>query len=293
VKIASMWGAYGPIGRGWVPRKLGRHFCTAMDCAVVTRSGALLAIAPENLDVYCAILAKGGTWEPRLIDICFAMLRPGDVFFDIGSNAGIFGVELSKRLGGRIRVHSFEPQRALAAAIRRSVELNRFPEFTVHELALGDADRECLFYMPAHCIHGSLVPRQETTLPAVSNCQMRTLDAVVASGCAPRPDVVKIDVEGAELRVFQGARSTFAADPPVIIMEADENMLRFGYSHADLFRFLSGQAAGYCFYSADLRKPLQAGDVAGPLPFGNYVAIPLPKIERYLPALLKLWQTPT
>jgi FkbM family methyltransferase len=259
-----------------------------MDSAVVTRSGALLAITPESLDVYCAILARGGTWEPHLIDVCFAMLRPDEVFFDIGSNTGIFGVELSKRLNGCLRVHAFEPQHSLAIAIQRSVQLNHFREFVVHEVVLGDVERECLFYTPAHCIHGSLVPRQESA--AASKCEMRTLDSVVASSCAPSPSVVKIDVEGAELQVLQGARKTFGANPPVIVMEADENMGRFGYGHSELFSFLS-DLTQYCFYCCDLRKPVRLGG-AEPLPFGNYVAIPALKIEQYRPVLSELWQTP-
>jgi hypothetical protein len=113
---------------------------------------------------------------------------------------------------------------------------------------------------------------------------------MVASGCAPSPSVVKIDVEGAELKVFEGARQTFAANPPIIVMEADENMERFGYGHSDLFQFLSKHVTEYCFYSCDLRKPVQLGDLRS-LPFGNYVAIPALKIEQYRPALSELWQT--
>src|SRR5207245_5993265 len=74
-----------------------------------------------------------------------------------------------------------------------------------------------------------------------------TLDAYVA---ARRVDLVKIDVEGAEMLVIRGARRLLERPPaeaPVLIFEcAAHNYARFGYSPADLFRLLGG--SGYLIW---------------------------------------------
>jgi hypothetical protein len=56
------------------------------------------------------------------------------------------------------------------------------------------------------------------------------------------PDVIKIDVEGAELQVLQGAERLLKERPPYLVFEADDNMMRFGYSRKDLFSYLRKQA---------------------------------------------------
>jgi hypothetical protein len=67
---------------------------------------------------------------------------------------------------------------------------------------------------------------------------MTTLDALIKSKKLPAPDVIKIDVEGAELKAFQGGRNTLITHQPAIIFETDTNADRFGYTRKQLLDFL-------------------------------------------------------
>ena len=83
---------------------------------------------------------------------------------------------------------------------------------------------------------------------------------------------MKIDAEGAELRVLLGAQNIVSAKPPAIVFEADDNMARFGYSHRELFGLLRG-FADYSFYridGADWVPVTPQADAA----LGDYVALP-------------------
>jgi hypothetical protein len=103
------------------------------------------------------------------------------------------------------------------------------------------------------------VSRGEGHSQSSIRCPMTTLDALVAGGTLPPPDVIKIDVEGGEWDVFLGARQTLAAHRPAIIFESDANAKRFGYTRRQLCDLLHS-TAGYRFYiaSPDRLEPAEA-----------------------------------
>lgn len=122
--------------------------------------------------------------------------------------------------------------------------------------------------LTSHSIHASVIPREdhfhELRRP------LRTLDGLVARGELAPPDVIKIDVEGSERRVFEGAETILKSNQPSIIFEADDNMSRMGYSTDDLFSLLES-AAPYTFFLIDSSgAPVP---VERPYPLGNFLAL--------------------
>lgn len=234
----------------------------------------MLAVDPRNLDAFCTIVANRGTWDGQLIYHCVECLRGrGGVFYDIGANAGLMSIEAAVALGDSITVHAFEPLPTLARAIRVSAALNGRRNIQVHEIALGDRRGEATLYVPSHSIHTSMVPREQRSTPL--RCHADTIDNLVAGSQLPPPSVIKIDVEGAELRVFQGARETIKRYAPVIYFECDDNARRFGYSPRELCTLLR-DLAGYRFWLLDAYEhaPRAARpiDLSADMPAGNYVA---------------------
>lgn len=240
-----------------------------MTSFILTRAGARLAVDPTNLDFYCLVKLRNGVWEEDVLNACLRILQPGDVFYDIGANAGIITLDVAKSFGEGVAIHSFEPQPTLARSLKISIALNEFRNVELHEMLLGEQQGAADFFIADHAIHSSLVSREAGAIRI--ECPMQTIDGLVARSL-PAPTVIKIDVEGAELLVLRGGQQTFQALPPVIIFEADDNMMRFGYSHADLFGLLE-EFAEYTFHRIE-GSHWHVVDEPGRAELGNYIAVP-------------------
>jgi FkbM family methyltransferase len=246
VRFGFFWNRVAPRGRGFVPRQIGKLYGLDADYVIETAHGAKLRVDMKNLEVYAPIYNAQGRWEPHVAGTCVRMLRPGEVFFDIGANAGMVTLETRAMAGESLRIFSFEPQPTLAESLRRSIAINGYGNIQVIECLLGDEEGTGELFLTSHAIHASMIPRekhfQRISLP------LHTIDTLVRSGqCAP-PDIVKIDTEGAEQKILRGMAETIRGASPSLVFEADENMARFGYSGADLVEYLCSMH-DYSIYS--------------------------------------------
>ena len=178
---------------------------------------------------------------------CERVLRSGDIYYDIGSNTGIFSIDAAITIPN-LTVYAFEPQPSLTNHIRRSIDANNLQRVKCLELMLGREEGETTLYLSRQAIRASMIPLergfQQLRLP------MRTVDSLISSGEIEAPDVIKIDVEGAETKVFEGARQTLRTNNPSVIFEADENLVRFGVEVQNVFDSLL-QATRYRFYAIE------------------------------------------
>jgi FkbM family methyltransferase len=162
-----------------------------------------------------------GTAEPETQLVLTTLLRPGMTFYDIGANVGFYSVIAARLVGGAGRVVSFEPLPENTASLKHNAEINNFGQVTVHEFALGCIDGEMLFAMSERPTWGKL--SSVGTLPNrhIGNVKVAVhrLDSIVNEAALRPPDLVKIDVEGAENDVLGGARDTLARHRPVLIIE--------------------------------------------------------------------------
>ncbi|SPE32313.1 hypothetical protein SBA5_970038 [Candidatus Sulfotelmatomonas gaucii] len=234
---------------------------------IKTRHGAALSVDYGNFDLYAHIYNSDGCWDANVMTCCERVLRPGDVFYDVGSSAGVFALDFAKSIPG-LTVFAFEPQPSLAKHIRLSIDANQFDRVKLLEILLGDKVGEGSLFLTSHSIHASTIPRErryrELRLP------LRTLDDLAAAGEVAPPDFIKIDVEGSELNVFKGAETMLQAHQPSIVFEADENMRRMGYATGDLLDLLT-KAGPYTFFLIDAVGALTP--LRKPYPFGNFLAL--------------------
>jgi FkbM family methyltransferase len=158
--------------------------------------------------------------EPSEQEIGFldGIIPNGAVTVDVGANFGRYTRELS-RLSRR--VHAFEPSPKLAELLRRTTASN----VSVHEIALSDRIGDADLFIPQdreEPIYGlaSLEPRQTSSEQEIVSTKVSTarLDAVVQEKVA----FVKIDVEGHELNVLNGAVELLEHSQPVFLVEAEE-----------------------------------------------------------------------
>jgi FkbM family methyltransferase len=196
-------------------------------------------------------IAMHGTHEPENTSLLLASFDSGDVFADVGANFGWFSLLAATHLraiGGR--AVAFEPQEGLAGLLRRSADLNQLDNLSVVCAAVGDRPGRTPLYQPngAHPEYASLAWEG---LPS-GMVELVTLDAHFGDG---GPTILKIDVEGYELRVLRGARKLLAAHPPrLILMEVHPPLMaRAGDRCRELVDVL--RSAGYriCYSPMSLR----------------------------------------
>ena len=145
--------------------------------------------------------------------------------FDIGADVGIFTLGAAKRVGDGT-VFAFEPNPARASIIERHVRLNHWQaRARVIPSAVSDRDGTIRFYTTDWVMAGSL-SRENAEIPG-ENQRGRAVELEVDSVSLDRfcdemrcvPDVLKIDVEGAELLVLRGGRNLLLTVRPLIFCE--------------------------------------------------------------------------
>jgi FkbM family methyltransferase len=145
----------------------------------------------------------------------------GDVCYDIGGFRGFMGGVCARSGAGLVVV--FEPFPSNCAQIRRMANLNPTLPIRLEAIAVGDRDGEVEFWVMPEDSMGKLVesPFQRAAVPAASiTVSIRRLDSLVGQAVLPPPNVIKLDVEGAELLVLRGALLLLREHRPRVLIEA-------------------------------------------------------------------------
>lgn len=153
--------------------------------------------------------------ETPIVEDLLAELRPGDVFYDVGGHVGFYSC-LAGRAGAT--VVAFEPYPPNLERLEVNLALNDV-DATVQPVALADEHGEIAFDQPDAATPGwsrSAIAVGDGTDDGDGNGRVTVRtdagDRLVGAGEIPAPNVVKIDVEGAEGRVIDGMSETLAAD---------------------------------------------------------------------------------
>jgi FkbM family methyltransferase len=168
-------------------------------------------------------------------------VKPGDIVFDIGANVGFYTLLSSVLVGDSGKVVSFEPSPRNFGLLKRHVEINASHNVTLHQAAVADAPGEAMF------------SDSQDAMAKLSNegqykVKIVSLDDLYAAGELPRPNLLKIDVEGAEARVLNGARTLITSGPlPTIFLATHGAQV-----HRECMEILRGM--GYELSSADHRS---------------------------------------
>lgn len=222
-----------------------------------------------------ALIYYLGSSEPETAAFITGFLKPGMVFFDVGAHIGEYTLMAASRVGADGQVHAFEAQPATSELLRKNCEANRLQNAIVNRCAVSDHEGELEFDICSDPTMSAIAtptrPRDRSLgrirVPAV------TLDAYCERG-GVWPDLLKVDVEGAELRVLHGAAGILARPlPPAVLFEClAVTYKRFGYSPQDVIDFLRG--FGYRIYrlAEDGKLVPHVSPVSGTLGY-NLVAL--------------------
>jgi methyltransferase, FkbM family len=164
--------------------------------------------------------------EDDVMDALSERMRPEDIVYDIGAYCGVWAVLLARQVR---EVMAFEPNPGTFAVLRETIAVNRVPNITACDVALGGQSRVAELWGTGS--GASLRPGEAR--PSSSRVRVETLDSF-AAGMTAMPDVLKIDVEGAELDVLSGGPQCLAHARLVCIEVHFDELPKFGTDYAKI-----------------------------------------------------------
>ncbi len=175
-----------------------------------------------------------GDAEPEVQEALAELVKPGQTVYDVGANIGFFTILCSRLVGPQGRVYAFEPIPQNLATLRHNVALNGLSNVTIVEKALSSSTGTAeMFVSPWSAFHSLNVEgatKQDNHGPQAGEITVQTvsLDEFVQGEGVRAPDLVKIDVEGAELIVVAGMRETLRSLRPLLLCELHDTKLAYG-----------------------------------------------------------------
>ncbi len=200
--------------------------------------GALMELG--LVDVIERNLLVTGHWETHIEKALEKLLRPGDCFVDVGSNIGHFSLLASRLVGASGCVLAIEPCWQSLAKLARHLSLNAVENVYLLACASGAAvgDGGIAFLTGNNA--GAATMRDTAVGQGRQRVLIEPLDDCL-EGHGIRPNLVKIDVEGFELKALRGLQRCLARDRPIVLLELTPGFLQQAGDNAQqLLRFMAG-----------------------------------------------------
>ena len=209
--------------------------------------------------------ANWGQKHNRGFISCVELSKDKKCVFDVGAHIGLVTMPVSKMLGTSGQVIAFEPSAANCRALSQHLTLNNLSNVKVVNCLIGAQDVETVSFFESRGVSGmnTCAPiKNENEYLKKSMCQV-TIDAFCEEHVLA-PEIIKIDVEGYELAVLEGAKSILQKTSPTIFLSVHPKHLRaLGRTTDELESFLD--EAGYLLTDIN-------GNPARPLQLDEYIA---------------------
>ncbi len=194
--------------------------------------------------------------EPELLGLG-GLVRTGDEVIDVGAALGMYTVPLADLVGRSGRVSSFEPQRRGLLAVRLLRAITGPHRGQVSRIALGPRPGTSTIVVPYHrgfpiFGHGHVAEGAdgESGRQHRSRAPMSTIDSWCHEHAVTGVSFIKVDVEGFEPAVIEGARATIDRDRPSLLLEIeDRHLARYGRTAAGFVDELLERWPDYRIYT--------------------------------------------
>ena len=147
-------------------------------------------------------------------------IRWGSIVFDVGAHVGFYTLLASELVGPNGKVFAFEPLPRNIFYLKEHLRLNHVFNVEIIKAAVTDHQGSVCFNEGPHSTMGHIAAHGNHCVKAIS------IDGLVKEGKVPSPDYVKVDVEGAELSVLGGAKSTLSAATPTIFLATHGDVIQ-------------------------------------------------------------------
>lgn len=186
-------------------------------------AGHAIKLVPEG--AIAAAIWSGADYQSAKLALLTRLLAANSVFLDVGANIGIFSL-LASKVSPSAKILAFEPVKTTFDLLSQNVQLNDARNVTALHLALGN-------------------------FPDKSTAPVVTLDDYLLSAALDRIDLIKVDAEGAERFVFEGAGALLQRpDAPLVLYDAFSSLTRrYDYHPVEIFWLLDHH--GFSFFTLD------------------------------------------
>jgi FkbM family methyltransferase len=226
------------------------------------------------------------TFEQEELLFLKRFLKSKDNFIDIGANIGLFSLLASRYVGTEGIICSFEPTSITYQRLQENIQLNGLKNIRSYRLALSDTNGQAELQIASegYDAWNSLAKPSSGKVVNSETVATLTLDSFVEKENIENVSLIKIDVEGWEIPVLQGAKSLLSSpNAPTLMVEfMEENAQNAGFSCKELYQLLVDY--GYELFTYDAAKNrLISESLRAHYPYLNIIATKQPKsVEQKL-----------
>jgi FkbM family methyltransferase len=226
---------------------------------------------PEHMSqrIMLESLLSNRAYEPETASFITAALRPGDTFIDVGTHVGYFSMLAAAVVGGEGRVISFEPDERNFEHLLSHISLNDLGNVEAVNQAVGESDHVAQFFVNADNDGGHALwdvglhdyNQISRSRPNTRDVEVASLDSYLGRRDVRSLKLIKIDAEGSELKVLQGAkRSLMEHRVPFVVAEVNRFALeRMGTSEDELRSYMEGLGYETWSFSDDQKSLCRLG----------------------------------
>ncbi len=233
--------------RGNPPHNLWQN-CQALnaDVTITLPSGDKLCGPSTDSSVFELIVRYKGIYEPHVASELQRLLRPGMTFIDVGANLGYFVLMASRLVGPSGKVIAFEPNTIAYNYCKRNIELNGLDNVTLYKMGLWSEHKTLKITTLDQLGHNFIGDDGES------------IECIPLDSMNLKPDVIKMDIEGAEPFALAGMQKTLTHGP-TLLLECNRFCLR-NFFKVDA-EAIWDQLPGYHIEALNPRRKISLGEL--------------------------------
>lgn len=244
--LKDLWGwteRYGWLRQLLLNLGINRRYHAIREACLRLRYGTQKTVVIQDIDCVFPLTGNvereffcqcqfGEEREAHVVRHMLNNMRSSRCFVDVGANLGFYSVLAAKAMkNNKGTVHAVEMDAENVGRIGQALKLNDLDNVIVHQLALGCRESEVTYYRVGSSTHTLGVTESERTQLENVRVHMSSLDTLTKQFNLS-PDLIKIDVEGAEFEVLKGMTDVLETKAPRVYMEVH---LHHGRGSLELF----------------------------------------------------------